>query len=64
MGPVKWVMSTARENYGKMIIGMLLSVLCVGFNIISPIVYARIIDDVIEGGQAEKLLPLCAIAIA
>ena len=64
MGSVKWVMSTARENMGKMVVGMLLSVLCVGFNVISPILYAQIIDDVIEGGQTDKLIPLCVGAIA
>ena len=64
MGSVKWVMSTARENMGKMVVGMILSVLCVGFNVIGPILYAHIIDDVIEGGQANKLMPLCAGAIA
>ena len=64
MGPVRWVMSTARENTGKMVVGMLLSMLCVGFNVIGPILYAQIIDDVIEGGQAEKLMPLCIGAIA
>ena len=57
-------MSTARENMGKMVVGMLLSVLCVGFNVISPILYAQIIDDVIEGGQTDKLIPLCVGAIA
>ena len=62
MGSVKWVMSTARENMGKMVVGMLLSVLCVGFNVISPILYAQIIDDVIEGrpdGQVDTIVCRC-----
>ena len=64
MGPMKWVMSTARDNMGKMVFGMILSVCCVVFNIISPILYAKIIDDVIEGGRSELLSSLCWGAIA
>ena len=59
MGPMKWVMSTARENMGKMVCGMILSVCCVVFNVVSPILYARVIDDVIDGGQSGMLGPLC-----
>ncbi|MBE6935215.1 MAG: ABC transporter ATP-binding protein, partial [Ruminococcaceae bacterium] len=54
----------ARENMGKMVFGMILSVCCVVFNIISPILYAMIIDDVIDGGQTSLLGPLCVGCIA
>ena len=64
MGPVKWVISTARENTGKMVTGMILNILCAGINVLNPILFAHIIDDVINGGEMQKLPMLCGGIIA
>ncbi len=64
MGPVKWVISTARENTGKMVIGMILNMMCAGINVVNPILFSHIIDDVINGGKKELLGPLCLGIIA
>jgi len=59
LGAVRWVFSTLRQNTGLMVIGILLSFANGACNIVNPILFKQVIDDVIMGGQDEKLLPLC-----
>ena len=64
MSAVKWVLSTMRKNRCRVILGMVLNLICVGFNVVGPMIYASIIDDVIKGGQTQLLAPLCYAALA
>lgn len=63
LSAVKWVLSTMRKNRTRVILGMVLNLICVGFNVVGPMIYASIIDDVIKGGQTQKLAPLCYAAL-
>ena len=60
----RWVLTTMSKNRYRVIIGMILNLACVGLNVIGPMIYTAIIDDVIVGGQAQRLASLCIAAIA
>ncbi|NLD86936.1 MAG: ABC transporter ATP-binding protein [Clostridiales bacterium] len=63
MGGLKWILGLLDEYKDKLIWGIVLSITGVGLNFINPLLFARIIDDVIEGGNRDMLMPLILTVI-
>lgn len=55
MTPLKWVYTFIRPYRFKLLFGLVLATFLSGLAIINPVVSGHIVDDVITGGQYEKL---------
>jgi len=65
MTPMKWFYSFLKKYKGLMVIGILLTTLISALSIVNPYVSGLIVDQVIEGKNYNKLLPLiiCLLAV-
>jgi len=64
MGGFKWILGLADEYKGRLIGGVLCSIASVCLNFVNPLLFAKIIDDVINGGNLDLLIPLILTIIA
>ena len=65
MTPMKWFFSFLKKYQKHMIIGIILTILITALNIINPQISGFIVDEVIDKGNYNKLLPavLCILGI-
>ncbi|MGN0432189.1 MAG: ABC transporter ATP-binding protein [Lachnospiraceae bacterium] len=65
MTPMKWFFSFLKKYQKHMIIGIILTILITALNIINPQISGFIVDEVIDKGNYDKLLPavLCILGI-
>lgn len=60
MTPMKWFLSFLKKYRAYMIVGIIMTTGISAMYVINPQISGMIIDDVIENGATEKLLPLVA----
>lgn len=58
MTPMKWFLSFLKKYRKKIAFGIFLTILITALNIVNPYISGMIVDDVIEGGAFNLLLPL------
>lgn len=65
MTPIKWFLFFLKKHRKKMILGLTLTVLITGLNIVNPYISGLIVDKVIQGGAYDLLLPMvgCMIGV-
>ncbi|MGN1147535.1 MAG: ABC transporter ATP-binding protein [Lachnospiraceae bacterium] len=60
MTPIKWFLSFLKKYRKNMIVGIILTALITALNIVNPYISGLIVDDVIQGGAYDLLLPFVA----
>lgn len=58
MTPMKWFYSFLKKYRGLMILGLLLTTFISALSIVNPYISGQIVDQVIEGKNYDKLMPL------
>ncbi len=63
MTPMKWFMSFLKKYMHYMILGLIMTTVIAALSVVSPMISGTIIDEVIEGGATEKLVPLVVLLL-
>ena len=63
MEAIKWILQMANKDLKRILFGVLLTFITTGAAFIYPVIYSRIIDDVIVGGQMNLLVPLFSAVV-
>ena len=63
MTPMKWFYSFIKPYRPRIFLGLVLVTFLAALAIINPVVSGHVVDDVISGGQYEKLPVLIAILL-
>ncbi len=65
MTPMKWFYSFLKKYKGLMFLGIVLTTMIAALSIVNPYVSGIIVDDVIQGGEYDLLIPLigCLVAV-
>ncbi|WP_225046877.1 ABC transporter ATP-binding protein [Lacticaseibacillus kribbianus] len=63
MNPYTWVWQYVRRNHAKMVIAVILILLNALAIVVAPLLGGMIVDQVIEQGHTDRLIPMLAIMI-
>lgn len=63
MTPMKWFMSFLKKYMHYMILGIIMTTIIAALSVVSPKISGTIIDDVVEGGATEELIPLVLLLL-
>lgn len=63
MEAIRWIWGYLKKYKYQYFIGLILVVAMAGVSMINPILSGRIVDDVIEGGKVELLMPMLTVMI-
>ncbi len=63
MTPMKWFMSFLKKYMHYMILGIIMTTMIAALSVVSPKISGTIIDDVVEKGATEKLIPLVLLLL-
>ena len=58
MTPMKWFYSFLKKYRGLMVLGLVMTTVLSMLSIVNPYISGVIVDEVIGGGQYDRLLPL------
>ena len=66
MTPMKWFYSFLKKYRGLMVLGLAMTTIISMLSIVNPYISGVIVDEVIGGGQYDRLLPLvgCLLGVA
>ncbi len=63
MTPMKWFMSFLKKYMHYMVLGLIMTTMIAALSVVSPKISGAIVDDVIEGGATERLIPLVLLLL-
>ena len=66
MTPMKWFLSFLKKYRGKMAAGMVMATVIAALSIVNPYLSGIIVDDVVQAGNYDLLIPLilCLLAVS